>query len=829
MQRILCLIPIILCTLVLRAQEPKKPTSSEIYQQIQSLNFLGNVLYLAAHPDDENTSLITYFSKKHHANTAYLSLTRGDGGQNLIGSEIGEKLGIIRTQELLQARQIDGGQQFFSRAKDFGYSKTPEETLDIWNKDKILADVVRVLRKFRPDIIINRFDHRTSGSTHGHHTTSALLSVEAFDLASKSESFSNQLETLKTWQPKRLYFNTSPWFYGSQEEFEAADKSNFTELNVNKFYPVEGLSNNEIAALSRSQHKSQGFGNTGSRGDKIEYLELIKGDKNSNQNPFEGINTTWTRIPEGKAIGKILNKVEKNYNFKKPWQSVPELMNALEKIEQIDDEFWREQKLAQIKQVISSCLGLFAEAKSSSAYANPGDSVDINFEFINRSPVEVKLKSIVLNQSKTISTKPISLENNADFKFSESIEISKKISYTTPYWLKSIGELGVYEVENPNLIGLPETPKPLNFTYTFEIEGKYFELTKALIYKYNDPVKGEVYEDFEILPKVSVGFQESVFTFKNGETKRITVDVKSFDNNISGRLSLDAPADWQIQPEFHQVEIEQAGDSQNFTFEVTPTQNSEVNINPNLEISGENFNQKVSEINYDHIGKHFLLEQSKAKFINFDIKLVDKKIAYINGAGSSVAKNLADLGFEISTFEADDINAKLLKEFDVVIMGIRAYNIHKSLAYNQSDLYEFVENGGTMIVQYNTNRGLKLDNIAPFPMKISRERVTEENAKVRFLNPSHPVLNVPNKIEQSDFENWVQERGLYFPDEWSDEFTPILSMNDTNESPKESSILVASYGKGHYVYTGLSFFRELPAGVSGAYKLLVNLIALGDE
>ncbi|WP_127846233.1 PIG-L family deacetylase [Psychroflexus aestuariivivens] len=829
MRRILCLIPILLFTFILKAQAPEKPTASEIYQQIQSLNFLGNVLYLAAHPDDENTSLITYFSKYYNANTAYLSLTRGDGGQNLIGPDIGKKLGIIRTQELLQARKIDGGKQFFSRAKDFGYSKTPEETLDIWNKDKILADVVRVLRKFRPDIVINRFDHRTSGSTHGHHTTSALLSVEAFDLSNQQQIYTNQLERLKPWQPKRLYFNTSPWFYGSQEAFEAADKSNFTELNVNQFYPVEGLSNNEIAALSRSQHKSQGFGNTGSRGDKIEYLELVKGEMNFTQNPFEGINTTWTRIPEGKAIGEILNKVEDNYNFKKPWKSIPKLMQALGTIEEIEDNFWREQKLAQIKKVISSCLGLFAEAKSSSAYANPGDSVAINFEIINRSPVDVNLKSISLNRSKSINVKQISLENNADFKFSETIKIPKNSNYTTPYWLKSEGELGVYKVDNPSLIGLPETPEPLNFTYIFEIEGRNFELTKALIYKYNDPVKGEVYENFEILPKVSVAFQESVFTFKNGETKSIRVDVKSYDDHISGRLKLDAPSDWQIQPKFHQVEIEQAGDSKSFTFEVTPTQNSEIEINPSLEISGEKFEQKISEINYDHIGKHFLIESAKAKFINFDIQLVDKKIAYIKGAGSTVAKNLSDLGFEIQTFEAEEINAKLLKDFEVVIIGIRAYNIHKSLAYKQSDLFEFVENGGTMIVQYNTNRGLKLDNVAPYHMKISRDRVTEENAKVTFLNPSHPVLNFPNKIGQADFENWVQERGLYFPDEWSNEFTPVISMNDKNETSKESSILVATYGKGHYVYTGLSFFRELPAGVSGAYKLLVNLIALGNE
>lgn len=815
-------------------QSPQKPSSSEIYQQIKALNFLGNVLYIAAHPDDENTSLITYFSKDIHAKTTYLSLTRGDGGQNLIGPELGEKLGIIRTQELLNARRIDGGQQWFSRAIDFGYSKTPEETLQIWDKEKILSDVVWAIRKHRPDIIINRFDHRTSGSTHGHHTSSAILSIEAFELAGQTDKFTSQFEFVKSWSPKRVFFNTSWWFYGSQEAFEKADKTNLLELEINKFYPLEGLSNNEISALSRSQHKSQGFGNTGSRGDKTEYIEIIKGDKLQGNDPFAGIDTSWNRIHEGKAIAKILYQVEKDFNFKQPWKSVPELIKAKELIDKIEDEFWRTQKSEQIKSIITSSLGLFAEARSTSPYANPGDKLDIEFEVINRSPEEIQLRSIS-HAGQAFDINSTLLENNIDYKFSSLLAIGQPDSitqagseehFTTPYWLKEQPELGIYTVNNQKLIGLPESPKPLWFTFEFDIAGTPFKLTKPLIFKYNDPVKGEVYQDFEILPEASLSLKEEVYIFKNSNKKTIEVDVKAFANDLSGQLKLSIPKEWKVSPEFHDIHLENKGESKTFAFEVTPTTFGEVELTPELNFGNTTLNKKVSTIDYDHIGVHNLVETSMAKFVNLDIQISDKKVAYISGAGSSVPNNLRDLGFDVKEFSAQDISKELLLNFDVAIIGIRAYNIHEVLAYKQDLLFQFVENGGTMIVQYNTSRGLKTENIAPFEMQISRDRVTEEKAEVRFINPEHRVLTFPNQIQAQDFEGWVQERGLYFPDEWSEELTPILSMNDKNETPKVSSILIGEYGKGHYIYTGLSFFRELPAGVAGAYKLMSNLISI---
>ena len=293
-------------------QRPEKPNAADIYHQIEKLNFLGNVLYIAAHPDDENTRLISYLSNEVLARTGYLSLTRGDGGQNLIGPELRELLGVIRTQELIEARKIDGGEQFFSRANDFGFSKNPTETLQIWDKNQVLSDVVWAIRTFRPDIVINRFDHRSPGTTHGHHTASAMLSMEAFDLANQPNQFADQLAYTQPWQPQRIYFNTSWWFYGSKEKFEKADKSKQAQLQIGVYYPFAGKSNQEIAALSRSCHQSQGFGNTGTRGEEDEYLEFLKGTAPANKNNlFDGIDTTWNRSPKCKknSIIRILGPV----------------------------------------------------------------------------------------------------------------------------------------------------------------------------------------------------------------------------------------------------------------------------------------------------------------------------------------------------------------------------------------------------------------------------------------------------------------------------------------------------------------------------------------
>lgn len=810
------------------AQHPQKPNASEIYQDIKKLNFLGSVLYLAAHPDDENTRLISYFANKVHARTGYLSLTRGDGGQNLIGPEIRELLGVIRTQELLTARAIDGGEQRFTRANDFGYSKHPDETLQIWDKAQVLSDVVLAIRQFKPDVIINRFDHRTSGKTHGHHTTSALLSVEAFDIANRPEAFPEHLEISSLWQPKRLFFNTSWWFYGSQEKFDKADKSNMLSIDVGTYYPTLGLSNTEIASLSRSQHKSQGFGNTGTRGSQMEYLEWIKGDKPQSNNIFEGIDTSWNRVEGGQAIGNILKQVEETFDFTNPAASVPKLVEAYKLIQHLKDDHWKIIKTKEIKHIIAACTGLYLEAVANTNHATAGETVNLQLEIINRSNTPMTLLSYNTGEHKV--SKNIRLTNNTAFHFEDQIHIPLQQQPTTPYWLTQKGSLGMYHVDNINLIGLPETPRPFKVTFDMLIENTPFSFEMPVVYKYNDPVKGEVYKPFEIVPAVSAKIDEKVIIFDSDAQQDIPVTIKAHQNHVEGFVQIDHPQNWQVYPKNQKFTIEQKGGEQTLVFTIIPPKTqSEGFITPKVNLNGNIYSKELIEIDYNHIPFQTVLLPSESKVVRLDIAKVGQNIAYIEGAGDLVAESLRQIGYNVEVLSTEDISTKTLSKFDAVVIGIRAYNTVEDLKFKQQILFDFVKQGGNMIVQYNTNRRLKTKDLAPYPLELSRDRVTDEQSEVLFIAPDHPVLNTPNRITQKDFEGWTQERGLYFPNKWDEHFTPILSMHDQGESAKTGSLLVAQYGKGYYIYTGLSFFREFPAGVAGAYRLFANMLSLGKQ
>jgi len=796
------------------AQKPQKPSASEIYQDIKKLNFLGSVLYVAAHPDDENTRLISYFSNHLHARTAYLSLTRGDGGQNLIGSEIRELLGVIRTQELLTARAIDGGQQRFTRANDFGYSKHPDETLQIWDKEQVLSDVILAIRQFKPDVIINRFDHRSPGKTHGHHTTSAMLSLEAFDLANDSKAYTEHLEVSSIWQPKRAFFNTSWWFYGSQEKFEKADKSNMLSLDIGTYYPTLGM--------------RQGFGNTGTRGSQMEYLELIKGESLNTNNIFEGIDTSWNRVKGGKAIGELLHQVESDFDFTNPSASVPKLVEAYKLIQTLEDEHWKEIKTKEIKDIIAACSGLYLEAVANTNHATAGESVSLQLEAINRSDIAITLLSY--DTGKHNVSKEIVLTNNTAFHFEEQMSIPETQQPTTPYWLAQKGSLGMYKVEDIQLIGKPETPRAFNVAFEVLIENTPFTFTKPVVYKYNDPVRGEVYKPFEIVPLVSSQIEEKVIIFNTAAQREIPVIVKAHQDQVEGFVELTHPKGWEVYPQKQKLSIAQKGETQTLVFTVIPPKTeSEGYITPIVNIDGRKYSNELIEIDYDHIPFQTVLLPSESKVVRLDIKKTGQNIAYIEGAGDVVPESLRQIGYQVEVLNPEDITAQRLSRFDAVVIGIRAYNTVEALKFKQQVLFDFVKQGGNMIVQYNTNRGLKTKTLAPYPLELSRDRVTDEQSEVIFINPSHPILNTPNKITQKDFEGWTQERGLYFPNTWDNAFTPILSMHDRGESPKTGSLLVAPYGKGYYIYTGLSFFREFPAGVSGAYRLFANMLSLGKQ
>ncbi len=810
---------------VVQAQAPEKASSSDILHQLKKLNVLGSVLYIAAHPDDENTRLITHLGNEKLYNTGYLSITRGDGGQNLVGPEIREELGIIRTQELLQARRTDGGVQFFTRANDFGYSKNADETFNIWDKEQVLADMVWVIRKFRPDVMITRFppDERAG---HGQHTASAILAEEAFTAAADPKRFPEQLKYVEVWQPKRLLWNTGVWSFGSQAEFDKyVDK--LLQVDVGGYNPLLGESYGEIAAASRSMHKSQGFGATSSRGTSIEYLQHTKGDK-ADKELLEGIATNWSRVKGGDKVEKLIQKAIDTYKPTEPAAIVPTLLAARKELQKLPDNHWKKLKTDAINEVIQDALGLYLEVTASDYSAAPGQPVQFNIEAINRSATSVTINSINYKFATNDTTLQNKLAPNQPIKYSTTIKLPATMAYSQPYWLRKPGTLGMFAVDGFDNVGKPENDPAAEVAFNLAVAGEPLQITVPVVYKRTDPVEGEVYRPFIVTPPVFVNVAEGVYMFADQEPKQVNVRVKAGRANTSGKVALDLPKGWKAEPASIDFNLAAKGAEQNVAFIVTPPKGQhEAELNAVATIDGKNYSQSLNEINYSHIPAQITFPEAKAKIVKLDLKKNGEKIGYIMGAGDDIPTSLRQIGYDVTMLRDGDMRLSYLQQFDAIILGVRAYNTVDRLKHHQSTLMEYVKNGGNLIVQYNTNHALVLPNVGPYPLKLSRDRVTVEEAEVRLLKPSHPVLNMPNKITKKDFEGWVQERGLYFPNEWSPEYEAILSSNDPGEPARDGGLLVAKYGKGNYIYTGYSWFRELPAGVPGAYRLFVNLISLG--
>lgn len=791
----------------------KAQSSSDTFKQLKKFNFLGSVLYLAAHPDDENTRVISYFSNHVLARTAYLSMTRGDGGQNLIGSELREGLGLIRTQELLAARKIDGGSQFFTLANDFGYSKNPKETFSIWDKQKVLSQTIDRIQSFKPDIIINRFNSGSSGRTHGHHTASAMISELAYDY----------LQDIPTaWHPKRLFHNTSWYFYGSRENFKKASKEGMLTIDMGIFDPLSGKSNSEIAAWSRSQHKSQGFGSAAALGERKEYLNQIRGKKLQTNDPFEGINTQWSRVKGGIPIGKSVEKIIEDFDFSAPYKSVSSLLKVKAMVSQLEDEHWKGIKMQEIHSLILNCLGMKLQFNAQIPYGVLGEDLELKLLINNPSPLPVTLKKIQWKDQKydlnqTLKNNQI-LSKNFDTKVSGSI--------SSPYWLQQMGSQGMYSTSQKAWIGMAQSPSAYTAQVTLWIEGEMLTIPLNLKYRKTDPVRGEVVTPFHILPKATLRLDAPVHLFGTNQHRKVKVSVKSLGPSIEGSLKLKKMKNWEVSPESIAVSIKGKGSERDYYFDIKAPDWASVDyLKPEFCSQSKTFGQSLQEIEYDHIPKQYMITPAQSKAVALNLETGVKKLAYIEGAGDNIPESLIALGIEVEMLDAENITIEKLQGFDAVIVGIRAFNVNESLAYKNKILWDYALDGGNLLIQYNTSRGLKTRELSPLKLNLSRDRVSNEKAQVKILNPNHTVMNSPNKITAEDFEGWVQERGLYFPNSWDEGFTPLLQMNDPDESPKKGALLVATYGKGKIVYTGLSFFRQLPAGVPGAYRLFFNLIA----
>lgn len=812
-------------SLISTAQPQKQSNAAEIKLELKKLNVLASVLYVAAHPDDENTRAIAYFSNERLATTGYLSMTRGDGGQNLIGPEIRDLLGLIRTQELLAARRIDGGQQFFTRANDFGFSKSATETLKIWGKDTILSDVVKVFREFKPDIILTRFppDERAG---HGHHTSSALLAQEAFEAAANPAYLPNQVKALGVWQPKSLYTNTGRWWNQSINE----NTPGIIYIDVGAYNTLLGKSYSEMSALASSQHKSQGFGQAGRRGEAFEYFEYMKGEK-AQKDFFENINTTWTRIKGGEKIKPLVEKVISEFKEDKPEESVPLLLTIRKEIINLEPDLWRQRKLTEVNKIIFDCLGLFADVKAGNYWGAPGEKVSTSFEFVNRRDYPVKLLAINCPAMSYDTVVNRELNKNKSLQFKSFQKLSASSTYSDPYWLRQPHTQGSFRVPSDDYIGLPQNPPAVSYTATFEIGTETIEWSMPLNYKSADPVKGELWRPFEIVPPVFVNLSDKVIIFKDQSPLTISTLIKSSsENRIAGKLRLTLPTGWRSEPASQNFELNKRGEEISLKFLVFPSQDETFSkLKAIAEVNGVQYSNSIQTISYDHIPVQTLLPPAEATIVRLNLKKEGALIGYVKGAGDDIPQALRHMGYEVWEMKNDEVTAENLKKVDAVVLGVRALNTNERLRYFMPDLLNFAKTGGTLVVQYNTNFDFEIDKdkFSPYALNISRNRVTEESSEVKILKPDHPVFNAPNKITVKDFEGWVQERGLYYPDKWDPGFEALLSMHDEGEPEREGSLLVAKYGEGYYVYTGLSFFRELPEGIPGAYKLFANIVSLG--
>ena len=801
----------------------KQPDAAVIQLKLRKLNVLASILYVAAHPDDENTRAIVYMVSDRLASAAYLSMTRGDGGQNLIGPEMRDLLGLIRTQELLAARRIDGGEQFFTRANDFGFSKNSAETFAIWGKEEILSDVVHVIRQFKPDIILTRFppDERAG---HGHHTASATLAQEAFDLTSRADFLPDQVKEFGTWQATRLYTNTGRWWNQSIDE----NTPGVVGVNMGTYNTLLGKSYSEIAAESRSQHKSQGFGSSGRRGDSPEYFEYAKGEK-AVKDLFDGINTTWSRVKGGDKVQPLVDKVIKEYNPEKPSASIPGLLLLRMQIEILSPSIWKVRKLKEVNQLIQDCSGLFFEVTADQPWKAPGELVVNTFEVVNRSAAVIKLLQIKSPSLSIDSALNTSLAFNKLFNFKTKKILSTQSRYSDPYWLREDHSQGLFKVPDASFIGKPENGPAVAIDYVIEVNGEKVTLEAPLIYKWTDPVKGELMRPFEIVPPVFVNLSHKVFVFKDSNPKAVGVLVKSASGaKLSGNVKLALPGGWRSEPSHITIELSRLGEEQKLQFMVYPSQaEGSFKVTAQAEIGDKSYTSAIQTISYDHIPFQTLLPASKATMVRLDIRKEGQVVGYIRGAGDEIPDALRNIGYEVWEMKDEEVTPVNLQKLDALVLGVRALNTNERIRHFMPDLLEYVNNGGTMVVQYNTNNDLEVDKFSPYPLHLSRDRVTEENSEVRILKPDHPAMNYPNKITAADFQGWIQERGLYYPDKWDPNFEALISGNDGGETAKDGGLLIAKYGNGHYVYTGLSFFRELPEGVAGAYKLFANLTSLG--
>jgi len=808
--------------------------SAQARQSLDRLNVVGSVLMIAAHPDDENTALLAYLARGRKVRTGYLSLTRGEGGQNLIGAEQGDELGIIRTQELLAARRIDGAEQFFTRAIDFGFTKTPQECFEKWGHDKILSDVVWVVRRFRPDVIILRFSG-TPRDGHGQHQASAILGREAFAAAADPKRFPEQLKWVQPWQAKRLMWN--PGAFTKEQREEVEKMPNRISVDPGDYDPVLGHSYAEIAGMSRSMHRSQGMGAAERKGSAKDFLITQSGPV-ATKDIFDGIDLSWNRIPGGAPIGDSLAAAARTFDPENPDHIVPLLLKAEKSMAALHDPYVA-LKQHELSEAIVLCTGLWLDAASDKYAVTPGGSLKFDATALSRDHLAVQVKSVDIEGISPATTKDKFggvLPFNEPQVYALNTTIGEHQALSQPYWLVEPKQGDTYTIPNQLDIGLPENPPLFEAHFHLRIESDDVEVVRPVAYRYIERAQGELTRPVVVEPPVALQWSQSAILFPNGSAKTVDLQVQANIAKATGKVQIQPPPGWRISSQSGDFHLTASGEQSEVSFEVTPPSNDAQGIlSAHAQAGDQTVATAMETINYPHIPTQVLFPPANAKLVRADIRLLAKTIGYVMGAGDEVPQALQQLGADVMLLGADDLSGGNLNRFDAIVTGVRAYNVRADLRANEGRLLDYVKNGGTLVVQYNVadarnpfgGETTLLANIGPYSITTGSERVTVEEAAVQFLNPASPLLHKPNEISARDFDGWIQERGLYFASKWDDHYQPLFETHDPDQKPQTGITLYTRYGKGAYVFTAFSWFRELPAGVPGAFRIFANLLSAG--
>ncbi|MGB2870144.1 MAG: LmbE family protein, partial [Bacteroidota bacterium] len=646
---------------------------------------------------------------------------------------------------------------------------------------------------------------------------------EAFKISGDPTMFPGQLKYVQPWQPKRLVWNG----FRFQQADRPARPEHSVSLDLGGYSALLGKSYSEIAGESRSMHKSQGFGAGQNRGEFVNYFQHVTGDT-AQDDLFDGVNTTWSRIPGADTVGRLLDEVYRLFDDENPSGSIPTLLKVYKELSKLSGDPWIDVKKAELLEVVKSCAGIWVDALASEPSAIPGGEVKVAITAINRSEYPFSLERIRLPAGSTDTVFHSGLARNVLVRWNCAIRIPPDIEYTQPFWLREKPEPGSYQIKDQRLVGQPENSPPLIVTLTLATPEGQIQIDAPVRYRFVDPVEGEIYRPFDIIPPVTVRLSEHVYVFPDTREKSIEVSVKSGTNGIRGSLHLNVPPGWTANPDARDFDLKEKNEEQAVTFLLRPANGATSGrLGVEAQIQGKVYNREMVVISYKHIPLQTVFPVEEGKLLRIDVAKAGQNIGYIMGAGDEIPAALRQVGYSVTLISDEELAEGNLAKYDAIVAGVRAYNTRPKLRAAQKRLMDYVQKGGSYIVQYTTLQRGESENLGPYPFNVSHDRVTVEDAPVRFVDPKNPLLNVPNKIGEDDFTGWVQERGLYFADKWDSRYSTVLSSNDPGETPKDGGLLMAKYGKGHYFYSAYAFFRQLPAGVPGAYRLLSNMVSMG--